>query len=74
MMAAYPEYILKKVRQRQDLEQDDKSMDDKLNNMSPNNIFRNVCNWEGLIHMDEQIKYWILDIYGVDLDEVSDNK
>lgn len=35
--------------------------------MTPNEAFREVLDWEGLIGYDEAIKRWIKDIYGIDV-------
>lgn len=67
----YPEYIMKYLRQRKGLEEDDTSSDDRLNNMSRNEVFKEVLNWNGLLgNWDIDIKAWIKDIYGIDLDEI----
>lgn len=67
----YPEYIMKDLRQRRGLEEGDASMDDKLNDMSKNRVFKEVLNWNGLLgNWDIDIKAWIKDIYGIDLDEI----
>ena len=66
----YPEYIMKYLRQREDLNESDTSLDDQLNKMSPSNAFSEVLKWNGLLGgWDSQIKCWIQDIYGIDLDE-----
>ena len=41
-----PEYILKKLRQRNDLDKDDKSRDEEFNRMSPLEKLRSVSGWE----------------------------
>lgn len=68
-MKEYPEYILRTLRQREDLEETDTSMDDKFNNYSPNKAFKEMLEWEGIIGWDNTIKSWIRDIYGVDLND-----
>jgi len=67
IMKEYPEYILRTLRQREGLEETDTSMDDKFNNYSPNKVFKEILEWEGIIGWDNIIKSWIRDIYGVDL-------
>jgi hypothetical protein len=64
---AYPEYILKKLRQREDLEATDKSKDNIFNQLSPDQVFDEVCNWEGLINYSHTIKRWVKDVYGINL-------
>jgi len=63
----YPESIMRRLRERQDLEPNDTSMDEEFNNYSPDTAFEEVCNWEGLINWSSTIKGWIKDIYGVEL-------
>lgn len=63
----YPEYILKMLRQRDGLDEDDKSNDDVFNSYSHNEAFDQACNWEGLINYGCIIRDWIEDIYGVKL-------
>lgn len=45
-MSNTPEYILEKIRQRNDLEENDKSNDEKFNSMSPIKKLRDVAGWE----------------------------
>ncbi|MFQ3543559.1 hypothetical protein Q7A53_05690 [Halobacillus rhizosphaerae] len=67
----YPnDEVIENVRKRLGLSEDDASMDDHILKMSRNEVFAHVVNWNGLINYDSTIKYWVLDIYGVDLDEV----
>lgn len=70
MKNKYSEYILKMLRQRRNLEEDDTSKDEELNKMSPSTAFAEVCSWEGLNSYDHTIKGWIKDIYGFNIDEV----
>lgn len=67
----YPENIMRKLRQRLDLEEDDTSRDKEINMYSPNEAFEEVLLWEGFIGYTEYIKMWIEDIYKVDLNEAS---
>lgn len=66
----YPEYILRKLRQRADLDSDNDSMDDRFNELSPSEAFAEVCAWEGLRGWDETVKGWIESIYGFDIDDM----
>jgi hypothetical protein len=63
----FPESIMRKLRQREDLESDDTSMDNIFNNYSPDTAFEEVCGWEGLINYSFTIKNWIKDIYKIEL-------
>ena len=67
----YPEYIMRKLRQRLGLEEDDTSRDTEINMYSPNEAFEEILIWEGFIGWSEIIKSWIEDIYKVDLNEAS---
>ncbi len=64
---AYPDYIMQRVRQHLGLEEYDTSRDEEINNMSHNEVFKHVLEWEGIIGYDYAIHGWIKDIYGVDL-------
>jgi hypothetical protein len=69
LIMTYPEHILKRLRQREDLDINDKSMDEEFNKYDPSAVFREVCQWEGLLgSWDETIKGWIYDIYGINVD------
>ena len=59
---------MRKLRQRRWLEPNDISSDEILNNFSPQQAFKEVLSWEGLINWDETIKEWINDIYGISID------
>lgn len=72
MISIYPEYILKKLRQREGLEPNDTSMDDMLNGLSPEIVFKEVCDWEGMIGYSSSILGWIEDIYGIDLNQCAE--
>ena len=69
---AYPEHILRYLRQRRGLEEPDTRMDDRLNTMPPKKAFREVLEWHGMIGgWDSLIIGWVKDIYGVDLEGAS---
>lgn len=68
MKKKYPEYILKYLRQREDLCEFDTSMDDIFNKMSPNEVFEETCKWNGFLgNYHEIIKGWVCDIYNIKL-------
>lgn len=46
---AYPEHILRYLRQRQGLAECDTRMDDRLNTIPPKKAFREVLEWHGMI-------------------------
>lgn len=68
MTNKFPEYIMKYLRQRRGLEEDDCSEDNEINSYSSDEALEEVCNWEGLIGYASTIKRWIEDIYGVVLE------
>ncbi len=61
----YPEYILQKLRQRQDLDEDDTSMDETFQDMQPDQVFKECLEWEGICGYTSTILGWIADIYGI---------
>lgn len=69
----YPEYIIRYLRQRKGLDVDDTSHDEQLYAMSPSDVFAETLEWNGLLGgWDSQIKGWIMGIYGIDLDAISE--
>lgn len=69
MIHNYPEYILKKLRGNEDLEDDDTSKDSEFQKMEPDEVFDICCNWEGLIRHGPMLRSWVQSIYGVNLSE-----
>lgn len=65
----YSESIMECVRQRLGLERYDDSKDKEINQLSPDEVFDHVCNWNGLIGYATTIKSWIEDIYKMKLME-----
>lgn len=61
----YPEEIMECVRQRWGLEKFDDSKDEEINQLSPDEVFDHVCNWNGLLGYASTIKSWIRDIYNI---------
>lgn len=66
--AAYPGYIMEKVRQHLGLEPWDTSRDDEINNMTHSSVFEHCLVWEGMVGYAYQVKSWVEDIFGVTLD------
>ncbi len=62
---AYPESIMQTLRKRRGLEPNDTSKDASINDLSPDDAFRNVLEWEGIIGFDYSIRNWVKEIYGV---------
>lgn len=52
----YPEHILETLRERCGLEEDDTSRDEEFQTWSPEEVFEEVLNYEGLIGYGQ----WIL--------------
>lgn len=70
---SYPEHILKMVRKRWGLAENDTSRDAGINKMEPDRVFYEILNWNGLLGgWDFTISEWVKDIYGVDLHEISE--
>lgn len=59
---------MKKVRQHFGLEKDDNSLDESIMELTPEEVFSEVCEWEGLINYSHTLLSWIRDIFGVNLD------
>lgn len=66
----YPEYIVKKLRSRMGLDENNTTDDVYIADYSKNEIFSEVLSWDGLIGWDQQIKKYVKDIYGIDLDKM----
>lgn len=65
----YPEYILRILRQRSDLEENDPKLDERFQSMPSSQVFTEVLEWNGLLGgWEYRIKHWIKDIYGVDIE------
>lgn len=64
----YPEYILRVLRERNDLEEDDTSMDEEFQNMAPYRVLEECLEWEGIIGYGHWLMSIIYDIYGIHLD------
>lgn len=52
----YSEEIMECVRQRWGLERFDDSRDKEINQLSPDEVFDHVCNWNGLLGYASTIK------------------
>lgn len=65
----YLEKIMECIRQRLGLEKEDTSRDKEINELSSQEVFEHICNWNGLIGYAYTIKSWIRDIYKIDIDE-----
>lgn len=64
----YPEYILKKLRERVGNNEDDTSQDEEFQEMSPEDVLNEVLEWDGICGYASTILRWIQDIYKVKLD------
>ena len=62
------EYILRDVRLSLGIDENDSSQDDAIMKMPKKEIFRRICNFNGLINYSNTIKKWIEDIYNIELD------
>jgi hypothetical protein len=67
----YDEYIMNFLRQRFGLESDDNSLDNEINKMTEEEVFNEVCNWNGLYGWGTIVKGWIRDIYRIDVDNAA---
>lgn len=67
--AKYPDHIMSIIRERLDLDSDDISRDNEINNMTANEVFENVLEYEGFSGYAYKIYSWIESIFGIDLQE-----
>lgn len=68
MMVAYPENVLKLLRESEGLDQTDTSLDGEFNELYELIVFRKILDWKGLVGpWDEFILDLIKDVWGVDL-------
>lgn len=65
----YPEYILRYLRQRHDMEEDDTSRDDEFQQLSPKEALEECLEWEGIFGYTSWILILIKDIYKIKLEE-----
>lgn len=68
----YPEYILKKLRIFNGLEEEDKSRDNEFQELPPEEAFDQVMKFDGIIGYRYTMLRWIADIFKVKL--VSDGE
>ena len=69
-MNKYPEYIMEAVRQNYfDLEADDTSKDEKIEEMDPETVFGSWVNWEGIFGYTGNILDAIESIYDCSFDD-----
>ena len=66
----YPESIMRILRQRDGLDKLDLSKDDRFNSYTPNEAFKAVLEYEGIVGFESTIKEWIVSIYGISLDAI----
>lgn len=64
----YPEYILKKLRVSNYLEEDDTSRDEEFQELPPEEAFDQVMKFDGIIGYRYTMLRWIQDIFKVKLD------
>lgn len=64
----YPENIIKCLRLREGLDEDDTHLDERFQSMRPSLAFAETSKWNGLrAGWDFVIKDWIKSIYGIAL-------
>ena len=71
----YPEYIIKFLRMRRGLDENDTHLDWRFQGMEASRVFVGVLFLDGLLcGWDSQIKGWVQDIYGVGIDAMGGNE
>ena len=64
----YPEYILKRLKDRYDMDYEDTARDEEFQNMSPREVLEEILDYEGICGYTTMILSLIEDIYKVKLD------
>ncbi len=64
---AYKSSIMRILRQRLGIGEDDPSKDAQIRDMGNDEALKHVLEWEGIIGYEYKIRDWIKDIYGVEL-------
>lgn len=72
MQNKYPENIMKLLREKKDLDENDTSLDEEINKMEPIKVFEEISIWHGFYGWDKTIISWINDIFKIDLNKISD--
>lgn len=67
--AKYPDHVMRILRERFDLDPDDISRDDEIDDMTASEVFESVLEWEGFGSYTDKIYLWIESIFGIDLQE-----
>lgn len=75
MYQNYPEHIINRLKDREDMEYEDKSKDEYFQNLPPKTVLKELLEWEGICGYTNMILELIKDIYKVqlkqDYDELS---
>ena len=67
----YPEHIMK-ILKIVIFDRNESLKDSFINNLTPNEVLKEVLEWEGIIGYDNRIKNYINDIYKIDLNKESE--
>lgn len=70
----YPEYIIKKLRIFNGLEEEDTSRDAQFQELLPEEVFDQVMKFDGIIGYRYTMLRWIQDIFRVKLDPNGDEQ
>lgn len=68
----YSDYVYECLRQNMGLNKDDTSYDDDIDAICRSEVFNRFCNWHGVISWGYDLRKYVKDIFGVDLDEQVD--
>jgi hypothetical protein len=66
---SYPEFILRTLRETEDLDINDSSRDNEFNSMSPGDVFDKCLEWEGIVGYGMWMRSLVKGAFGVDLDK-----
>lgn len=63
MYQNYPEHIINRLKDREDMEYEDKSKDEYFQNLPPKTVLNELLEWEGICGYTNMILELIKDIY-----------
>lgn len=70
----YPEYIIRKLREFNGLDEEDLSRDEEFQQLPPEEVLDQVLSFEGIIGYSYGILHWIQSIFKVKLHPLGDNQ
>lgn len=63
----YNKHIMSILRERRNLNSDDKSEDEEIAILTPREVFEELLEWEGIIGYSDKIIHMVEEVFGVNL-------